>query len=359
MLLGDLNAHVKCDELDFITNEVDDTLDDFLPVNYEADCIHKLRNTEIPQSTNNYVGQYCPTLSDHCPISVQILSQSAQETVFNLQKNNLKRININGAREEVFKANILCYDFSLIIKEIDTLVLDNDNNNNDHNLLDPNSPLLKGVNETVSKVSSMLYNAAFVGNAKSKGKKGMKRRKIKKPYYDGECETMYRNVKCLSRRLCETPWDKTLRLYVLQQKKEYNKLVRKKYRNFRQKVLDNILEAEKRNPQEFWKAINTLKSNTNSDPSSNITHQEWFEYFKKLMNVNQNDNFSNDNKFIDQFNSDILNYDMTTEEEYEEVISSYEIGGKIATIVSDNAANMIKAFALPGFESDPQEKGRI
>ncbi|CAG2197514.1 unnamed protein product [Mytilus edulis] len=193
MLLGDLNAHVKCDELDFITNEVDDTLDDFLPVNYEADCIHKLRNTEIPQSTNNYgksvieictesqlrilngrtlgdskgkitfynhmgvsivdycicsasflsninnftVGQYCPTLSDHCPISVQILSQSVQETVFNLQKNNLKRININGAREEVFKANILCYDFSLIIKEIDTLVLDNDNNNNDHNFWIP------------------------------------------------------------------------------------------------------------------------------------------------------------------------------------------------------------------------------
>ncbi|CAG2220935.1 unnamed protein product [Mytilus edulis] len=139
----------------------------------------------------------------------------------------------------------------------------------------------------------------FVDYAKSEGEKGMKRRKVKKPYYDGECETNYRNVKCLSRRLSE---------------KEYNKLVRNKYRNVRQKVLDNILEAEKRNPQECWKAINTLTSNTNSDPSSNITHQEWFEYFKKLMNVNQNDNFSNDNKFIDQFNSDILNYDMTTEE---------------------------------------------
>ncbi|VDI82573.1 Hypothetical predicted protein [Mytilus galloprovincialis] len=44
-------------------------------------------------------------------------------------------------------------------------------------------------------------------------------------------------------------------------------------------------------------------------------------------------------------------------QEYEEVSSSYEIGEKIATIVSDNAANMIKTFALPGFESDPQEKG--
>ncbi|CAC5377651.1 unnamed protein product [Mytilus coruscus] len=73
-------------------------------------------------------------------------------------------------------------------------------------------------------------------------------------------------------------------------------------------------EAEKRNPGEFWKVRYTLKPNRNADPSSNITHQEWFEYFKKLMNVNQKDNFSNDNKVIDQFNSNILNYDITTEE---------------------------------------------
>lgn len=38
-------------------------------------------------------------------------------------------------------------------------------------------------------------------------------------------------------------------------------------------------------------------------------------------------------------------------QEYEEVISSFEIGEKIPTVVSDNAANMIKAFSLPGVES--------
>lgn len=43
-------------------------------------------------------------------------------------------------------------------------------------------------------------------------------------------------------------------------------------------------------------------------------------------------------------------------QEYEEVISSFEVGDKIATIVSDNAANMIKAFSLPGYESEPSEK---
>lgn len=47
--------------------------------------------------------------------------------------------------------------------------------------------------------------------------------------------------------------DKTLRLYVSQQKKEFDKLVRKKHRIVRQNVFDNILEAGKHNPEEFWK----------------------------------------------------------------------------------------------------------
>ncbi|VDI11014.1 Hypothetical predicted protein [Mytilus galloprovincialis] len=36
--------------------------------------------------------------------------------------------------------------------------------------------------------------------------------------------------------------------------------------------------------------------------------------------------------------------------EYEEVVTSFEIGFKIAAIVSDNASNMVKAFSIPGFD---------
>lgn len=113
MVMGDLNAHINGDEQDYIVNDSDDFLDDFLPQNYIVDGIQKICNTELYQKTNeaqlrilngrtigdsvcrityhNYIGasidDYCicnssflqnivsfnvgdfePTFSDHCPL---------------------------------------------------------------------------------------------------------------------------------------------------------------------------------------------------------------------------------------------------------------------------------------------------
>ena len=54
ILMGDLNAHINKNELDFITDELNDNLEGFLPTNYIADVVHKYCNTEIPQITNRY-----------------------------------------------------------------------------------------------------------------------------------------------------------------------------------------------------------------------------------------------------------------------------------------------------------------
>ena len=53
MLLGDLNAHISSDDLDFIYNE-DDVATNVLPGNYGIDNMHAFRNTSIHQSTNEY-----------------------------------------------------------------------------------------------------------------------------------------------------------------------------------------------------------------------------------------------------------------------------------------------------------------
>jgi hypothetical protein len=39
ILMGDLNAHIN--KNDFIIDELNDNLDDFLPTNYIADVVHK------------------------------------------------------------------------------------------------------------------------------------------------------------------------------------------------------------------------------------------------------------------------------------------------------------------------------
>ena len=103
---------------------------------------------------------------------------------------------------------------------------------------------------------------------------------------------------------------------VLSNKKEFNRLLRKKYRQFRHKLLNKIAESNNSSPDDFWKSLNMLKKRDNKDCSSNILPNEWFEYFKKLMNIDYNNNFNDNNLSFDDSqncNTD-LNCSITAEE---------------------------------------------
>jgi hypothetical protein len=65
-------------------------------------------------------------------------------------------------------------------------------------------------------------------------------------------------VNSLCRLLNKSPWNKGLRLQVLYEKKQYNKLLRQKYRRFRAKLLNNMLEVSEKKPTEFWKIYDNL-----------------------------------------------------------------------------------------------------
>jgi hypothetical protein len=164
-------------------------------------------------------------------------------------------------------------------------------------------------------VSSVLYNAACLGDKDKRISKNKKsKRKIKKPYYDNECENKYRILKAKSRQLCNEPWNKTLCLKVLQNKKELSKLVRKKYRQFRHTMLNKLVDSNANNPGEFWKALNAIKQRDSKDPSSNIIQREWFDYLKKLMNMNYTNNFNINNIPKELQSCELLNKEILAEE---------------------------------------------
>ena len=61
----------------------------------------------------------------------------------------------------------------------------------------------------------------------------------------------------------------------------YNKLIRKKHRQFKGKMLSGLLESEKKNPKEFWNSVNELMEKQKSDPSADISPEKWVDYFKE------------------------------------------------------------------------------
>lgn len=150
-------------------------------------------------------------------------------------------------------------DFKNILSELDKIDKLSATKNDSHNILG------KNVNGIVKEVSSVLYNAACLGDRDKIISKNKKAKRKKKTYYDNECENKYRILKAKSRQLCNEPWNKTLRLKVLQNKKELNKLVRKKYREFRHTILNKLVDSNANNPEEFWKALNGIRMRDNKD----------------------------------------------------------------------------------------------
>lgn len=225
MLMGGLNAHIKASELDFIFNDINDPVDDFLTPNYIADNIQKFRNTEVPQTTNQYgkqvldlcieaqlrilngrtigdtkgkctlfnytgvaitdfcicnsnllenivnftVGQFNPVLSDHCPISVKLFSQEREFSSSGLLKPKRRSIKWDSNKELLFSLNVQNMNVELFSKEFYELLELVPQNQKD-------SLFLHKIDNVVDRFASFLYNAAI---NQSSDKESSKRRVVR------------------------------------------------------------------------------------------------------------------------------------------------------------------------------------
>lgn len=369
VLMGDINAHINKDEHDYIINDSDNMLDDFLPDNYISDSIQRQRNTEICQKTNEYgrnfvelcidaqlrilngrtigdsmgrltyhnyagasiddycicnssflpnissfkVGEFNPILTDHCPITVNIFSQYSDGFKPDTLQFNVKKIKWNNTKEALFRANLANFNYDKLCEDLGSL----------SKSVETRSDIQKSlINSKISEFSSFLIGATVKNAGKQNYQKRYKsqKRKRKKLWFDNECETKYSHVKNLARNLSKNPWDKNLRQKVAFNKKELNKLIRKKHRLFKNGLMKKILESENNNPSEFWKSVNQLKCKVQEDPSANISPNEWVDYFKKLINIKHVNKYKDMDEYLGNsknsktFNTEILNADISTEE---------------------------------------------
>ena len=58
-------------------------------------------------------------------------------------------------------------------------------------------------------------------------------------------------------------------------------------RKFHNLMLEKIQNLSDRNPNEFWKLVNTIKTNKSSGTCNEISPTEWFDYFENLNRFNE------------------------------------------------------------------------
>lgn len=371
MIIGDLNAHINENDQDYIVYDSDNILDDFVPANYVADSVHICRNTLVNQNTNSYgksilelctdsqlrilngrtlgdsvgkptffnyngvtINDYCicsssflkhivnfqvndfvPTLSDHCPITVKLLTRFCNNSPDMALNPNYVVEKWTKLTEERFISNLAKININNInmdIKSTKEKILNGTLNDEEK---------IQAVDNIVNEFSNDLRKSAF-GTKISLDRKKKTQKKKNKPWHDIDCKAQLKHVKQLGRVLSKSPWDKNLRIKVLQAKKEYNKLMRKKFRAYKAKLLKSMVDMSDKNPNEFWKIYNILNNKATDDPSTNVAPHEWHKYFKSLMNKDYKNHFQEvgeDN--VKQYISSSLNVDITAKELFKAVKS--------------------------------------
>ena len=149
--------------------------------------------------------------------------------------------------------------------------------------------------------------------------KDRKKRKDKNVWFDKDCTESKRLTKNCLRNLNKTNRRKNERVYedrkqkYLQQKLEYNKLIKEKKKNYKKETQEKLIENRK-DSKKFWDLIRKINFKIIRLPKIKLT--EWKDYFCNLLNPKENP-IANDDR--------ISTYHETKIEELDKEISDIEI----------------------------------
>ena len=148
------------------------------------------------------------------------------------------------------------------------------------------------VDDYWSELSNIIINVA-------KFSLKMKRRgKIKhhsKLGFDLECKRLKSHVLNLGKMVAKFPKDPSIYGKFISEKKRFKKLVKTKYKESKECLLQQIVTCEKTNPKHFWDLLKKLRGTKNSKTNkSPINTDVWTSYFKQLHNPKESHSANKD-----------------------------------------------------------------
>lgn len=151
--------------------------------------------------------------------------------------------------------------------------------------------------DAVQGLNDIIYNAADMSLKTCSNilvsRKQRPKKKTNEKWFDKPCYIMKREFQGMSKLLVKHPRDPYVRARFFQLKKEYKKIIKLKRRSYKEALLNELNQNEKKDPAKFWKTITELKTD-NSLPTSNgisnsISVDAWIKHFSNLNKECKND----------------------------------------------------------------------
>ena len=221
------------------------------------------------------VGEYSPWLSDHCPIYTEITTntpkQKGLETTVKLHHREPGYI-WNENVKDAFHTHL---NSDTVKRKLENLL--------NSTQMDPT--------HTAEEIKNTLLDTAKECNMRKIKSKSVENQM---PWFDTECLNIKNKIHHLGKKLKETPEDKGIRTELFTQKRSIKKLVRKKKRQHRQKIINEMENNKNKDPKIFWKLTKKLKK-LNKCNTQYVSHDNLYKHFKSVLTSNRKVNIPPDN----------------------------------------------------------------
>ena len=255
------------------------------------------------------VGHPVLTLSDHCPLTAVVCvnintRKDLSDYEFIAKPGKLAW---NSDISYRFENILQTQEFSFRFAEFLNQEFGTDQNSIDSATKVLSELLIEGV---MRSSPSMEYEKKSKPKLNQGTKKLKKKRRAHPKWHDWSCSDAHRAVVLTSKLLKGDPKNPYLRGKLFTETKVYNKLVKSKQKQFVENMFSELDSIKKNDPRGYMDLFKSMRDGNFdkdvSDDTSDISPQEWFNHFSKLLakNINSDVNLN----FQNLINSEMDHY---------------------------------------------------
>ena len=219
--------------------------------------------------------------SDHCPITINLnISISRNNSAHHQCSTKCPRkLKWTAERESTFIQYLSSTPAQTRLSELALNIHERPSDIEDH----------------VTNIYDIIYDAANVGDVYKFSKNKTKRRGTSKPtnsakknkhktWFNESLQALRQKLNTLGKSLCSDPSNPYLRGKFFSAKKLYKSTALKTKRNYKKHIMNQLIGMEHSDPKAYWQLVEKLKEADNPiQPASSVSLEDWVKHYKDLL----------------------------------------------------------------------------